>query len=114
MLQIIIWLGSVYLILKGFEMLQAGLLASDEQSDAKLIVYLGVVAAVLAAIIFIWLANAQVQGNPSSLNELFSSPDEMPAELGFSIPDAEEAANAAMKAANNATDAANAAIEGSN
>ncbi len=110
MLQIIIWLGSFYLVLKGLQLLQAGLSAPDG-SGARTIGHLGAVAAIVAALAFVILGNEQAKvlspGGPAApFSSLFSSDDDAAnaadAMAMEAIEGADEAANQAMSAADNA------------
>lgn len=56
MLQIIIWLGCAYLVVKAFELLAA--------PERTVFAYIGSVLAILFAIFFIWVSIAQTARDP--------------------------------------------------
>jgi hypothetical protein len=61
-LQILGWLACIYLVIKGVEILQIGLASVREGSGRSTVIAVGafsLAACVLAAIVFVWLINAQ-------------------------------------------------------
>lgn len=69
LLQIIIWMGCVYLILKGISVLQTGLASGNEKKGELLALgYAAVIIAIGAAVVFFGLAETQV----ASLQEIRS------------------------------------------
>ena len=68
MLQIVIWLGSVYLVFKGFETYVAARASPLIGEEKKRVVDLGQIAlllSVIVAIIFVALSNMQASAAPS-------------------------------------------------
>lgn len=74
MLQIIGWLGSFYLVVKGFELYQRGVTSEGEkQNAAGAIGRWAVIMCTIAAIAFVVLINRQADSTPS-LHSLPSLP----------------------------------------
>ena len=61
MLQIVVWLGCVYLAVKGIDMVRCGL-TSGENPAARVTAFLGAGLAFVAVPIFFMMAQQQVQG----------------------------------------------------
>ena len=123
-LQIIVWLGCFYLVLKGLQLLQAGLAAPDDKGSVVLTGYIGFILGVGGAIAFFVMANSQVE-NTGLMGATSSnaSPDygagrldsDGTADVDAAVKDAENAAAEAMKAgeeaAKEAEEAMNAATQ---
>ena len=71
MLQIIIWLGCLYLVLKGLQLLRVGLSASAG-SGLRMIGFAGLAIALVGSVTFLMLANNQAISSTGAIPSLFS------------------------------------------
>jgi len=66
MLQIIVWMLSFYMVLKGVELILIARNTPDERRNgSEATAYLSATAAILAALFFAYLANEQAHAMPS-------------------------------------------------
>jgi hypothetical protein len=95
MLQIIVWLGCVYLAVKGFEMVRSGL-TSGENPAARAVAFLGAALAFVAVPVFFVMAQQQVQAtNPFGSPAAYQTPLSPEAQ---NVIDAGDRAAAALEA----------------